>query len=196
VRSNLGGGGIYLAGGTVRNALLIRNGAIRDWTSPFPGDHRGKGGGAVVAGGVLESCTIATNWAIINGGGIYQTGGVVSNVIVQGNYVVEEGASDWHNPLASTGHCCSPDLAADPAKGNLTADPCFENAAALDFRLRRDSPCLDAGGNRVWMAGARDLAGNPRIWLGRWPRVAPEERVDMGCYELILPPPGTMMILR
>lgn len=193
VWSGNGGGGVFVNGGTVRNCLITRNVSDRDSATPH-----GPGGGAVVAGGLLESCTVATNWALINGGGIYQTGGVVSNTIVAHNYVTESGANDWHNPRPGTGHCCSPDLTNGLAdvNGNLLADPGFVNPAALDFRLRRDSPCLDVGGNRAWMAGARDLAGNPRVWLSRWPRVAPEDRVDMGCYELILPPPGTMMILR
>lgn len=31
--------------------------------------------------------------------------------------------------------------------GGLVADPGFENAAAYDFRLRKDSPCIEAGQN-------------------------------------------------
>jgi hypothetical protein len=184
-----GGGGVYVSGGTVRNCLLTRNYADRDYVN-------GQGGGACVAAGLLESCTVATNWAIMNGGGIYQTGGMVSNTIVADNYVTVSGATNWHNPMASVGYCLSPDLPANPAKGNIAGRPVFENAAAGNYRLARNSPGLDKGRNQAWMAGARDLAGSPRVWLSRWPRVAPQDTVDMGCYELILPPQGTMMILR
>jgi hypothetical protein len=186
-----GGGGVFVNGGTVRNCLLTRNYSDRDSYSVY-----GLGGGAVVAAGLLESCTVATNWARINGGGIYMTGGIVSNTIVADNYVTVSGATNWHNPMASVGYCLSPDLPANPAKGNIAGRPVFENAAALDFRLARNSLGLDTGKNQGWMTGARDLVGSPRVWLSRWPRVALQDTVDMGCYELILPPQGTMMILR
>jgi hypothetical protein len=186
-----GGGGVFVNGGTVRNCLLTRNYSDRDSYSVY-----GLGGGAVVAAGLLESCTVATNWARINGGGIYMTGGIVSNTIVADNYVTVSGATNWHNPMASVGYCLSPDLPANPAKGNIAGRPVFENAAALDFRLARNSLGLDTGKNQGWMTGARDLVGSPRVWLSRWPRVALQDTVDMGCYELILPPQGSMMILR
>ncbi len=189
--SGYGGGGVFVNGGTVRNCLLTRNYSDRDNSTPF-----GPGGGATIAAGLLESCTVATNWAKINGGGIYMTGGMVSNTVVADNYVTVSGATNWHNPMASVGHCLSPDLTDNPAKGNIAGRPVFENAAALDFRLARNSPGLDAGRNQAWMVGARDLDGRPRIWLSRWPRVALQDTVDMGCYELILPPQGSMMILR
>ncbi|HPQ41202.1 MAG TPA: hypothetical protein PLV45_12590, partial [bacterium] len=32
-----------------------------------------------------------------------------------------------------------------PGTGNISGDPCFVNAEAFDFRLRWDSPCIDAG---------------------------------------------------
>ena len=139
---------------------------------------------------------MVTNWAILGGGGIYQTGGMVSNTIVADNYVTVSGAANWHNPLASVGHCLSPDLADDPAKGNIAGTPQFINTAALDFRLHRDSLGIDAGQNQGWMVDATDLAGRPRLWTGRWPRIAPQDTVDMGCYEVIMPLPGTLIFLQ
>jgi len=53
-------------------------------------------------------------------------------------------------------------------------------AAAGDYHLLEGSPCIDAGTNLDWMAGATNLDGNPRIHDG-W--------ADMGCYEFV-PEPG------
>ena len=186
-----GGGGVYQNGGTVRNCLLMRNAGTQ--TSS---DKRSPGGGLRIAGGLFESSTVVSNSAIINGGGIDMTGGMVSNTIVADNYVTMSGATNWHNPMALVGHCLSPDLVDNPAKGNIAGSPVFENAAALNFRLARNSPGLDVGRNQAWMENARDLDGRPRILLGRWPRVTPENTTDMGAYELYLPPPGAMIILR
>ena len=52
-------------------------------------------------------------------------------------------------------------------------DPLFISAASGDFRLRPDSPCINAGSNEL-VVGETDLAGNPRISGGT---------VDMGAFE-------------
>ena len=57
--------------------------------------------------------------------------------------------------------------------GCITADPLFHGAASGDFRLRRDSPCINAGTNMAEL-GAWDVAGQPRVR---------GFRVDMGAYE-------------
>jgi hypothetical protein len=44
--------------------------------------------------------------------------------------------------------------------GNVTADPLFVAPASADFRLRADSPCIDAG---LDLNQASDIAGNPVI---------------------------------
>jgi hypothetical protein len=48
--------------------------------------------------------------------------------------------------------------------GNLDVDPQFVNPGAGDFRLKRTSPCIDAGGNGLvpgYVTG--DFDGNPRL---------------------------------
>lgn len=57
--------------------------------------------------------------------------------------------------------------------GCIALAPLFRDAANGDFRLRRDSPCINAGTNLAAM-GACDLEGQPRVR---------GYRVDIGAYE-------------
>ena len=74
-------------------------------------------------------------------------------------------------------HSCT--TPAPGGTGNITDDPHFVNAAAGDYHLNVGSPCIDAGTNLDWMAGATDLDGNSRIVSGT---------VDIGAYEWQLQP--------
>jgi len=173
------GGGVYFySGGEVMNSLLVSNTAIN-------------GGGAYFHNrGVLDSCTLAHNSAVHGGGGVYcQNGGTNRNCIIYGNYPLVSGESN----IFATGtgpafyYCFSALLPPGVynTAGNLAGDPLFVNAPLGDFRLLESSPCIDAGTNLPWMAGALDLDGNPRIHDGT---------VDMGCYEFI-PEPCGMAVL-
>lgn len=67
--------------------------------------------------------------------------------------------------------------------GNIKgSNPAFADAAAGDYSLAKASPCRNAGVNQSWMTGAKDIAGNVRIWEHDGVGV-----VDMGCYEWINP---------
>jgi hypothetical protein len=55
----------------------------------------------------------------------------------------------------------------------ITNNPLFV-AQGRDYRLIPASPCINAGTNQPWMAGAKDLDGRPRIIDGN---------VDAGAYE-------------
>jgi len=57
--------------------------------------------------------------------------------------------------------------------GCITADPLLYDVASGDFRLRRDSPCINAGTNMAEL-GAWDVAGQARVR---------GYRVDIGAYE-------------
>jgi hypothetical protein len=47
-----------------------------------------------------------------------------------------------------------------PGEGNIDRDPLFADSAALDFRLRPGSPCIDAG-TALWTSGQDTLAFLP-----------------------------------
>lgn len=45
-------------------------------------------------------------------------------------------------------------------EGNFDLDPRFVNPAAVDYRLRQDSPCRDTGLNDSLPSDITDLSGN------------------------------------
>jgi hypothetical protein len=68
-------------------------------------------------------------------------------------------------------------------EGNIDADPLFVNAAAGDFRLRMDSPCIDAGTNDAPDLPLADHEGDDRVIDGDLDGLAV---VDIGADEEIL----------
>ena len=74
----------------------------------------------------------------------------------------------------TTGSCKNCCITPMPKTGNnITNAPLFVDAEAGDFRLRWDSPCIDAGSND-YVQTSTDLAGNRRMQ---------GKHVDIGCYE-------------
>jgi len=107
------------------------------------------------------------------------TGAGLASESDPGNYTLEHNNiygndPDYQNSLA-------------PDAGSISADPLFLDPGAGDFQLDVQSPCVNTGTNQVWMIGAFDLAGAPRIQ---------NEIVDMGAYETFIPPPGTLFLVR
>jgi len=180
-----GGGGIFETNSVIRNSLVVANGSTIASGDPTYG---GYGGGVYMQGGALVNCTVSENSAFSfpdapgAGGGIYVEGnGTVTNSIIYFNTLsTDSSSSNWFN--AGPGvfdHCCT---APDPGgAGNLTQDPQFLDLANGNSHLASSSPCIDAGTNQPWMAGARDLDGNSRI---------SSASVDMGAYEA---PPASML---
>ena len=100
-----------------------------------------------------------------SGGGAFI--GELINCIVWGNSALSSNAV--YN--SSCRHSCFDEEVG--GEGNIYADPCFVNASAGDYRLRAESPCIDAGdnGSVTWTL---DMDGSARIQ---------NDQVDMGAYE-------------
>ncbi len=158
------GGGIWLGGNAaVRNSLIIDNNCASNG-----------GGLAFIAGGDVDSCTVVDNSAGSNGGGIYswcyseantpvgcifyKEGGHVRNSIVWGNSA-PNGANSCHMDFNWVyDHACTSPRPI--GNGNIEANPGFASGSC---RLSSESPCVNAGTNEDWMAGASDVFGTARI---------------------------------
>jgi len=171
------GGAAYVAAGSalVRNCLVYGNNAHYLGTAADYGDALYLASGSML----VESSTIVTNF----GQGINRGGGAiaVTNSIIWNNGIDATGtvALAWSDvgvwdPAATRANC-------------ISVDPLFKSAATNDFRLLNGSPCFDAGTNLAWMAGALDLAGAQRLQ---------HKRVDMGAYEIVVPPGGSVLLFR
>lgn len=139
----------------------------------------------------LQSCTIVDNAVMRDWGGIYVTnltGLSIWNTIVVSNRAdrLYPDLQDDAQSIAPFSFSCSPALT-NSENGNITNLPAFMDYSSGDYRLATDSPGIQAGTNQLWMTGAPDLAGRPR--LDRFVR-----RTDMGCYEYI--PSGVLFNLR
>ncbi len=163
----------------VRNCLVAGNSAGAGAGLVFTGCHPG-------APAHLESCTVAGNRAAVSAGGVLierSTGAALTNTIVACNEAPAHADLELARAVASLGYCCAESSAEEGSTGlvarAVSGDPGFRDARAGDFRLARESPCVDAGINQPWMAvpDAVDLRGAPRVRNGT---------VDVGCFELDL----------
>ncbi len=175
--SHEAGAGMYK--GTAFNCLFLRN-SVNTPTGNGGGLCLGiafncvflenavqNGYGGAMYGGKAVNCTIVGNHSLASADGVYNC--YALNCIFWGN-----GDSEWVDGLQF--YCCVPherDKGTDCVVGN----PGFVNPAAGDFRIRSDSPCVNAGtdgsGTGV-RAPALDMLGRPRPQGGR---------VDIGACE-------------
>jgi hypothetical protein len=154
--TNSGGG---TEASTLNSCLVVSNLAIRD--------GMGDGGGAGYSSR-LKNCTLIGNSATRYGGGAYQC--TLNNCIAYFN--TAPGGSNHAVYAVSINYSCTTPLPSS-GSGNITNAPLLLDAAAGDFRLQLDSPCINAGKNS-YVTNSTDLDGNPRIAGGT---------VDMGAYE-------------
>lgn len=160
------GGAIFGTGSNIliRNCLVVSN---RSETNTA--------GGVYINNGLVENCTIASNYAKVAGGGLYIDGSATGrNNIVYFN--TAPSAANFTNTTGNTGlnYCCvTPSV---EGTGNITDDPRLIDLAGGNYRLQANSPCMNTGTNQDWMTGAVDLDGRIRIRYGI---------VDMGAYEAI-----------
>ena len=131
---------------------------------------RAVGGGTFA--GPLYNCTVADNW--IEGPGQWRGDGVCNGhlygCIVAGNGMVRVNRECYVGDSVY-----GPDDYLKTFSTFVGDDPGFVDSAGGDYRLREDSPCVDAGElgkNAEW--NELDLDGHPRV------RGA---AVDQGCYE-------------
>ena len=138
------------------------------------------------SGGFVDSCTISGNTSGNHGGGFYsQDGGRIKNSIVFYNTATVIASSNWFSEVLGTDYgrdvtyCNTAPIAGLPvgSGNNINSNPQFVSVVPQggnNFRLQPVSPCIDSGDNSIWMVGALDLDGNPRIINGT---------VNRGAYE-------------
>ena len=164
--TDYGGAGLYMAGGTVRNCLIVGN---HESGSPAAG------GAVRIDGGVFENCTVGGNDGT-KCAGIVARNGTVRNCIVSACTSSDETSPEaivWSGTASYFTHCV--------AEAAINDDCRTENAAATfvcpakgNYRLKRNSEAVDFGANDEWMLDAVDLRGRKRIL---------NAAVDAGCYE-------------
>ncbi|NCC50777.1 MAG: hypothetical protein EOM20_06115 [Spartobacteria bacterium] len=164
------GGGIYCNDGSVCNTEIIGN-TIQGGPDGMSGGVARGGGVYATYGATLRNVTVAANVAVDSpgpnaswGGGVFlYTASSMHNSILYDNQaangpdITVDGSGYYYT------HCCIKGVAG--GAGNITNDPAFRDAAAGDYRLKEDSPCINAGDNST-ACGLTDVAGNIRIKRG------------------------------
>ena len=191
-----GGHGIYGngSGATVQNNIITDN-----WTDEY-------GGGMVGCDGLIQNNIIYGNAAGTGdiyaepgvGGALYRCDGRIRNNTIVGNgalgsivYIPGEGPR-WVDGDGGAFFACGgtvqsciiwansePQMSGSsaPIASLVGAGPQFVDETNSDFRLRRTSPCIDAGFNDTDLPEF-DTAGLPRIMYG-----GKSFTVDIGAYE-------------
>ena len=189
-RRQQGGVGVLLRNGLIADCLIAEN------TSPdFPAAGLAiapnMGGGV----SVVSNCTVTANRAANGVGGVSVSVSVSSsatlvNSCFSGNVGSDrndvETQSDANARAASFLFCFGPEDELPTGEGNVFgADAKFRDASVGNYRLRSDSPLIDAGVLSDGMETATDLGGAHRVIHGK---------VDIGCFEF--PWRGTLFLLR
>ena len=178
----IGDGAVYVERGILRNTLVFRNSLKRN------------SGIVVGVNGTVENCTVVANTATTAGSyfGCNATvaTAVIRNLIAWGNVNAATATAANAGGLES----CYANCAIPEGFGTdcVTGDPLFKHADRGDYRLRPQSPCVNAALRLGWMTGAVDRDGQPRIHKPQLRRSDP----DIGCYECVDVMTGIHVILR
>jgi hypothetical protein len=147
---------------TVTNCTIYGNSAISCGGGLYNG---------IYSSPIVTNCTFYDNSAIgFYGGGIHNEGysqPVVTNCILWADSAAISGDEIYHFS-DSTPVVTYSDVQAGTGQiwfgeGCIDDDPCFVDAAAGDFHLLSDSPCIDAGTNSAPNLPGTDFEGDSRI---------------------------------
>ncbi len=137
-------------GGGIMGCHLVRNNII----AYNRAEYLGQGGGASACG-ILVNNVFYGNYAQRVGSAIYFSGTIRNNIIWS-----NQGGSAVGSPEAPS-YCCIQDWdRGREGEGIIDMDPRFVDPENGDFRLRPDSPCIDAGG--FFEGVTTDFEGDPR----------------------------------
>jgi hypothetical protein len=162
------GGAIYGGGGTVTNNLFYGNQTDFD--------------GALIAwsGADFVNNTFSGNDAAAVF--YYCTGTIKNNIIRESHAVIASSVPSYCLFLSWNGG----------GTGNFSSNPRFVDSSARDYRLRPDSPCIDAGTK----GPSEDFDGNARPFDSVSVERGDGSDYDIGCFEYVgpgnpNPPPDT-----
>jgi hypothetical protein len=155
------GAGVYLhSGATVENSLIVSN--------VVEGSAKSSGAGVYMSGGKLINCTVADNVNKLAGktSGVQQDGGQIINCII------------WRNGNGSE-YTEALNFAQKAGTETITTsltniDPLFKDSGMDIYRLRQNSPAINAGTTGDWTAEDKDILGNSRVF---------NRIIDIGAYE-------------
>ena len=111
---------------------------------------------------------------------LFRSGGAYSSTL--NNSIAYFNVGENYDSYSTLNYSCTTPLPTNGV-GNITNEPAFVNAAAGNYRLRPDSPCIDAGTNLTGVI-TNDLDGRPRPLDGNGDGLA---AFDMGAYEYRTP---------
>ena len=171
------------------------------------GNESAIGGGIRVISsslGRIENCTVVGNKGTdvsYGCGGIFfqSSGAEVTNSICLFNLGSSSSISNYQTlsaPMRFSYSCTAPAPSGGvDGGGNLTGDPQFVNAGSGygtnyvlgDLQLKATSICKNTGTNKSWMVAAVALEGHDRILY---------DRVDMGAYEFMARPMGSVFMFQ
>ena len=155
----LSGGGIYGSRGsaTITNCIFSGNSAQKS-----PGTPLSLGGGLYNCEGPITNCTFVGNSAADEGGAMHNCTGPITNCIIWGN--TARTSPQLYGALVVI-YSCIQDWTMG-GRTNINSNPSFVDAAAGDYHLYWDSPCINAGNPTGNYTGRTDIDGDPRVVYG------------------------------